>query len=143
MKLTTALYFTPAGRSIQAEGIAPDIEIADIKIPEKKQEDSESWINIRESDLNGHLSNGSKTPKDKTSKESTEDKTSAKEKDSSKAAKTEDNKTVLSKDYQLSEALNLLKGLTFIESKVTPKAVSMDKNKNAQKEKLLLQQSSD
>lgn len=109
LKLTTALYYTPAGRSIQAEGIVPDIEILDLKIPEAKQDDEESISSIRESDLEGHLATGKKP--------STEDDESLKEKVDEATlsdAEKEENKTLLSQDYQLNEALNLLKGLVFL-----------------------------
>lgn len=87
LKLTTALYYTPAGRSIQAQGIIPDIEIPDIAIPAAKT--NEDWMDIREMDLDGHLQNKNNTPASKT------------------------NTTDISQDYQLNEALNLLKGLSF------------------------------
>lgn len=51
LKLTTALYFTPNGRSIQAQGIAPDITV-------KRASDSKNE-SVREADLSGHLGNAS------------------------------------------------------------------------------------
>ncbi|MFN3712393.1 MAG: S41 family peptidase [Alcanivoracaceae bacterium] len=52
LKLTTALYYTPKGRSIQAEGIAPDIstDVAKVELIEGRQ-------GVREADLRGHLNN--------------------------------------------------------------------------------------
>jgi carboxyl-terminal processing protease len=88
LKLTTALYFTPNGRSIQAQGIAPDIEVARAKLTRESNESG-----IKEADLQGHLGNGNGGA-DKPSK----GKTAAK-------ARLQDD------DYQLSQALNLLKGL--------------------------------
>lgn len=88
LKLTTALYFTPNGRSIQAQGIAPDIEVARAKLTRESNESG-----IKEADLQGHLGNGNGGA-DKPSKS----KTAAK-------ARLQDD------DYQLSQALNLLKGL--------------------------------
>ncbi|CCH47749.1 S41 family peptidase [Pseudodesulfovibrio piezophilus] len=61
IKLTTALYYTPAGRSIQARGIDPDLRIpfiAPVKDDEKAMRDR---LTIREKDLNRHLENGNKT----------------------------------------------------------------------------------
>ena len=52
LKLTTALYFTPNGRSIQAQGIVPDIEVARAKLTREKRK------RIKEADLQGHLGNG-------------------------------------------------------------------------------------
>ena len=88
LKLTTALYFTPKGRSIQAQGIEPDIEVARAKLTREQDESA-----IREADLQGHLGNGNGGA-DKPSK--------------SKAAAP---KRLQDDDYQLSQALNLLKGL--------------------------------
>jgi carboxyl-terminal processing protease len=93
VKLTTARYYTPSGRSIQAEGIVPDIELEQIRVSalDKKFEP------IKEADLSGHLSNGngSKSKKKKSSGEEGEEKVS-----------------LAQSDYQLYEALNLLKGLS-------------------------------
>ncbi|MWV11194.1 PDZ domain-containing protein [Pseudomonas sp. R-28-1W-6] len=89
LKLTTALYYTPKGRSIQAQGIVPDIEVARAKLT--REQDSES---IKEADLQGHLGNGNGGA----------DKPSGKK--SEKPARPQDD------DYQLSQALNLLKGLS-------------------------------
>ncbi|QKE65498.1 S41 family peptidase [Aquipseudomonas campi] len=89
LKLTTALYYTPKGRSIQAQGIVPDIEVARAKLT--REQDGES---IKEADLAGHLGNGNGGA----------DKPSGKK--SEKPARPQDD------DYQLSQALNLLKGLS-------------------------------
>ncbi|MBD9483626.1 S41 family peptidase [Pseudomonas sp. PDM14] len=89
LKITTALYFTPKGRSIQAQGIVPDIEVARAKLT--RETDNE---NIKEADLAGHLGNGN----------GGEDKPSSK-KAAGKPRPQDD-------DYQLSQALNLLKGLS-------------------------------
>ncbi|HET8711781.1 MAG TPA: S41 family peptidase, partial [Spongiibacteraceae bacterium] len=90
IKLTTARYYTPNGRSIQAHGIEPDIVAERAKIEALPRGD-----NITEADLEGHLRNGS-------SKES-----------DSKARKDEPQDKLLS-DNQLYEALNLLKGLNVL-----------------------------
>ncbi|SNB46097.1 S41 family peptidase [Geobacter sp. DSM 9736] len=59
LKLTTARYYTPSGRSIQAKGIVPDVVVArlDLKNVQKKDEPD-----IREKDLNNHMSEGAATP---------------------------------------------------------------------------------
>jgi carboxyl-terminal processing protease len=55
LKLTTARYYTPKGRSIQAEGIKPDIVVKNIK-PADDAEDTAWWEDrIREKDLKGHI----------------------------------------------------------------------------------------
>lgn len=95
VKMTTARYFTPSGRSIQAEGIVPDIEIDAVKISS-----SEKGVGLlREQDLSGHLENGNgEIAKDEeTDSESTDDST-----------------PLAVKDYALSEALNLLKGINIL-----------------------------
>jgi carboxyl-terminal processing protease len=89
LKLTTALYYTPNGRSIQAQGIVPDIEVARAKLTREQDESG-----VKEADLQGHLGNGNGGA-DKPSKSK-----------SGTPARPQDD------DYQLSQALNLLKGLS-------------------------------
>src|SRR5690606_5378604 len=91
IKLTTARYFTPNGRSIQAHGIVPDIIIERAKIESLKQDD-----NITEADLSGHLRNGD-------GKEST-----------SRNRRQETNREAMNSDNQLLDALILLKGLNVL-----------------------------
>ncbi len=88
LKLTTALYYTPNGRSIQAQGIEPDIEVARAKLTRERDEG-----NFKEADLQGHLGNGNGGA-DKPSKGSAE-----------RPERPQD------ADYQLAQALNLLTGL--------------------------------
>ena len=100
IKLTTAVYFTPNGRSIQAEGIVPDIlvERATITAYDNTQRTTEA-------DLSGHLSNANGTDQSK------------------KDVVVE--KELLTDDNQLYEALALLKGLNILrsyEKKVDAKA---------------------
>jgi len=103
IKLTTALYFTPSGRSIQATGIVPDI-IVDrgqvTRIPD-------SLMTYREQDLTGHLENASgDSPEDA-------------EEGAVIAAETSDEPPeVLVRDYQLNEAVNVLKGLNIIRPRI-------------------------
>lgn len=98
VKLTTARYYTPNGRSIQAEGIEPDILLRDIQVKSNKKASSA----VSEADLSGHLSNPVNGDSDKANPES-----------SSNDDNKEDSSEKLSEtDYQLFEALNLLKGLT-------------------------------
>ena len=90
LKITTARYFTPNGRSIQAKGITPDIIVNEMKFEKKDEVEF-----LKESDLTGHLDKNSKEEKNGTS---------------FKNSKYAD-------DYQLSEALNLLKGLNILSVK--------------------------
>ena len=89
MRLTTALYFTPSGVSIQAKGISPDIEVALARI-----EKLEGGL-VREEDLRGALDN------QEGGAESTEDNTASAEP-----------KDPIEIDYQLARAVDLLRGLS-------------------------------
>jgi carboxyl-terminal processing protease len=100
VKLTTARYFTPSGRSIQAAGIEPDIELEDLTISKVEKSDVKP---IKESNLSGHLLNGNAT-----------------EKGEAKPSKQSDEgHEMVKKDYQLGEALNLLRGLAILRNKKT------------------------
>jgi carboxyl-terminal processing protease len=101
IKLTTARYYTPSGRSIQAEGIEPDIEIPRYRLEALERSPLEP---VKESDLSHHLKNGEKL-KEEDIKEQIEDAADKSEEDESNA---------ILKDYALSEALNLLKGINII-----------------------------
>ena len=90
LKLTTALYYTPNGRSIQAQGIVPDIEVERAKVT-REQSDFEGF---KEADLQGHLANGN-GGKDRPTQ-------------SGKAPQAAPQDS----DFQLSQALSLLKGLS-------------------------------
>jgi carboxyl-terminal processing protease len=94
VKLTTARYYTPSGRSIQAEGIEPDITLAHVKL---ESLDKSEFMPVKEADLSGHLQNGKGNGKN--------------------AGETADKeREVLEmKDYALSEALNLLKGISIMK----------------------------
>tara|TARA_R110001592_G_scaffold7126_1_gene40138 strand:- start:4053 stop:5528 length:1476 start_codon:yes stop_codon:yes gene_type:complete len=100
LKLTTARYFTPSGRSIQAQGITPDIEVNQAKLSNEKQSN-----NFKEADLAGHLSNGNKNKDKKIQK---------KEDDESVLSQQ---KQMLAKDFQLQEALSLLKAIDILKIK--------------------------
>lgn len=91
IKLTTALYFTPGGRSIQAQGIVPDITVdrGTVSAAEVRQR-------TREADLRGHLGNGG-----------------------SAADRAIPQSALASDDYQLAEALNLLKGMHLLSLRTT------------------------
>lgn len=86
LKLTTALYYTPNGRSIQAQGIEPDVEVVRGRL-----EVADSRRQLREADLEGHLrSQGEARERQEVSER-------------------------LRDDYQLGEALNLLKALNVVD----------------------------
>ena len=102
VKLTTARYYTPSGRSIQAEGIVPDIVLKEYTLTESNNKDVKR---IKEADLAGHLGNPNDTPakKAKTSEVVT-------------AAVTNN-----ADDYPVSEALGLLKALNIVQNKIGKK----------------------
>ncbi|MDQ7016234.1 MAG: S41 family peptidase [Gammaproteobacteria bacterium] len=107
VKLTTARYYTPSGRSIQAEGIEPDIKVARLTL-EKQKKSADEIKPLTEANLNGHLTNGN-ADNDEQNKEAA-DKSSEKD-------KTEDKGTNLDEeDYALYEALNMLKGLSILQA---------------------------
>lgn len=107
LKLTTARYYTPSGRSIQAEGITPDIALENIKVTAVEGSGVDP---VKEADLSGHLVNGSKkkTPEDSG-------KTTEETKPAADAKKTPEK--LANTDYQLYEALNLLKGLSIMRER--------------------------
>ena len=95
LKLTTARYYTPSGRSIQAHGITPDITIDKVKV---QAVDTETGT-IKEADLSRHLEND-KDP---------EAETAGADKDAKEQAKKD--LSLAKSDYALYEALNVLKAL--------------------------------
>ncbi len=62
IKLTTSLYYTPSGRSIQAKGIEPDVFVEEKFLKEKDTEASSSLLHITEKNLKGHLESEGKKP---------------------------------------------------------------------------------
>ncbi len=107
LKLTTARYYTPAGRSIQAEGITPDIELSKIKLAEA---DEDAIPTVKESNLVRHLQNHD-TESDQKDSEKTDVE--------SPASADESTESLATTDYELYEALNLLKGLAILNRKST------------------------
>jgi len=106
IKLTTARYYTPSGRSIQAKGIEPDIVVED---PATALFDS--TLRWREADLDKHLTNGQAERDGDTTKPAR--KAAPKNKDENKE-KIEVAEFGAKNDYQLNQALNLLKGMNIL-----------------------------
>jgi len=109
IKLTTARYYTPSGRSIQAKGIVPDILVDD----PANAEHGNSVFRLREADLDKHLVNDRPSTDDKPSEEIKPSPRDSKE-DSGKFTPTEFGSK---NDYQLTQALNLLKGIQILQGK--------------------------
>ena len=105
VKMTTARYYTPSGRSIQAEGIKPDITIDRFKV---SLLDPAINKTVKESDLSGHLEN------EQTDEESAEPAETSSSDENEKSAQKKP--SLASTDYQLYEALNILKGMSIISS---------------------------
>lgn len=101
VKLTTARYYTPNGRSIQAEGIIPDVVLDEIELSKKT---SSSVEMVKEADLAGHLENGN-------AKKSTIKKGHGKKNNSNDS---KEKSGLVIKDYALNEAINLLKGVSIL-----------------------------
>ena len=102
LKLTTALYYTPSGRSIQAEGISPDIPLERGRL---ELNDKPALGSVKEADLARHLTNGDGEKPEEVSGEASGGQPPAADEAKKKPLAVE--------DYQLSEALNVLKALTF------------------------------
>jgi carboxyl-terminal processing protease len=103
LKLTTARYYTPLGRSIQAKGIEPDITLEDISLENENETDI---LDTKEKDLDGHLK--VKDPSKLSSEEIIESQENIKNKEDKEIIEK------LKKDYFVHEASNLLKALTIL-----------------------------
>ena len=117
IKLTTARYFTPSGRSIQAKGIVPDIVV-------EESANGTSSARLREADLENHLENNKDSGKEaapavkpQSKSPSSKPKSTAPGKDEEEASEQPLRELASKKDYQLNQALNLLKGLQIMQSK--------------------------
>ena len=116
IKLTTARYFTPSGRSIQAKGIVPDIVV-------EETPGGSSREHLREADLERHLSNGkepevaTKTEVPPASKKDAAPKGRDKDKPKDGDDEMKPPFEIAGKDdYQLAQAVNLLKGLQILQN---------------------------
>jgi carboxyl-terminal processing protease len=121
IKLTTARYYTPEGRSIQAKGIVPDILV------EETPNGNGTAARLREADLERHLTNDkekeaakdvpkpeAKAAPAKTPGKNSKDKNSKEETDDEMPQRLE---YATKNDYQFQQAMNLLKGLQIMQSK--------------------------
>lgn len=94
LKMTTALYYTPSGKSIQAHGIDPDITVNNAKL--EKSDDKDGLDAKSEASLEGHLKN------------QIENEIAA----AKKSQIGDDNLDLYNKDYQLARAIDLLRGIS-------------------------------
>jgi len=110
LRLTTARYFTPKGRSIQAKGITPDITVEAAEL--SKAAGKNDSMHLREKDLENHFESDDKSGK--TGVKNDEKKLDKKDDKAEKVPqKLEEN---LKNDYQVLRALDLLKGWGLIKS---------------------------
>ncbi|HIJ83120.1 MAG TPA: S41 family peptidase [Magnetococcales bacterium] len=120
LRLTTAKYYTPSGRSIQAKGIEPDIIVEDLDIGGLRK----NQPNTTEADLRGHLEDGdTKAPPKKKKKEEVKETVApdpARPETEGEPEVNKDQVTGRSKeDYQLQRALDLLRGLQVLHGWLT------------------------
>lgn len=95
LKLTTARYYTPSDRSIQASGIEPDVVVENLRVSRR---DSDNGASVREANLPGHLLNDNG---DEPAPEAGDPRAEPEEEE----------------DFQLREALNLLKGINIVQKR--------------------------
>ncbi len=108
LKLTTALYYTPSGRSIQATGITPDLLVENIQVPVDNHKEQD-LISIKEADLQGHLLlNNNDSNANKNNSNSNTSPTNNTENSISNSKVNE--------DYQLSQGVMVLKAMGVFKS---------------------------
>ena len=114
LKITTARYYTPSGRSIQAKGIVPDV-----LLDETLEGSPFAVLRTREADLDKHLNSGQgseiKDPEREKAKELAIQK--LEEESKKPVAERRPPEFGSAQDFQLQQALNRLKGLTVVVSK--------------------------
>lgn len=110
MRLTTARYYTPSGRSIQSKGIKPDITVEPARV-----EEIDVSMRTRESDLSGALDSGNESQR-KQRQQNADDGANNTDSDNEDSADSEE-KDDSDTDYQLSRALDLLRGLTLYKDR--------------------------
>lgn len=108
LKLTTARYYTPSGISIQAAGIQPDIELADLALSENEED---AFGRVSERDLRNHLKGDAETP-------------------AGKSAGDAKAKPGAPSDYALNEALNALKAMALQQRRAAPPAAAVEGSRN-------------
>ena len=114
IKLTTARYYTPSGKSIQAKGIVPDV-----MVDETLEGSPFAALRMREADLEKHLGSGQgEEVKDEVREKAREDARQRLEEESKKPLSERKLPEFGSdKDFQLAQAINQLKGVTVLASK--------------------------
>ena len=126
LKITTARYYTPSGRSIQAKGIVPDV-----MVDETENGSPFAVLRTREADLEKHLGNGKEAePKDAEREKARETAMKRLEEESKKpVAERRPPEFGSDKDFQLNQALNQLKGQAVLVSKTLAERKEEKKDK--------------
>ena len=114
LKITTARYYTPSGRSIQAEGIQPDIVLDDLKLA--AAENADEFAPLREANLRRHLENPTSGEEEPAENEEPVEEPAVGVPGPASEADAEKGSLAVT-DYPLYEALNLLKGMALISSR--------------------------
>ena len=129
LKLTTALYYTPSGKSIQAKGIVPDV-----MVDETAEGDVYAALRMRESDLEKHIGNGDPSAEAQAvaAREKLREEARKRLEEDSKKPVTERRLPEFgsAKDFQLQQALNQLKGLPVKVSKTLTEREPEKKDKD-------------
>ncbi|MDZ7867558.1 S41 family peptidase [Acidovorax sp.] len=114
IKLTTARYYTPSGKSIQAKGIVPDV-----MIDESEEGNVFAALRMREADLDKHLGSGQGEEKKDAAREKAREEARKRLEEEAKkpAADRKPPEFGTDKDFQLVQALNQLKGRPVLVSK--------------------------
>ena len=111
IKLTTARYYTPSGRSIQAEGVRPDIVLERIQVTGVQ---GSGISQVSEASLSRHLDNG-----DGDEDSDADSGTSSGQSSSESSTRGKEEQSLAERDYPLYEALNLLKGMALVRERQT------------------------
>lgn len=112
ISLTTALYYTPSGKSIQLEGVIPDISVEDVEIKKFKEEN-----NFREENIKGHIDKSSNI--NRSNKDAVIEMVNKKKYDSH-------SRMHYKEDYMIVRALDLIKGINIYN--INKKEKLLDKN---------------
>jgi carboxyl-terminal processing protease len=97
LRMTTSLYYTPSGKSIQASGIEPDIEVTNAKLEQQKPLDRGS-----EADLRGHIEVQVQEAVEEAKREKLKD----------------ENLKIYEEDYQLARAIDLVRGMSLYKTRI-------------------------
>ncbi len=128
LKITTARYFTPSGKSIQAKGIVPDVLVDDTA-----EGSPYAILRMREADLDKHLESGQDkkdAAKDKEREKAREEALKRLEEESKKPnSERRPPEFGSDKDFQLQQALNRLKGQPVLASKTQTERAAETKDK--------------